>query len=165
MARFSITEESLEDLKSESVPDDVLENLQSIISQYVMTEVAFLNLLQETIGEAQTGQYKSLIMHHARTGCRFINSLSFSPDGQTMAAGCAGGIITLSNVETGAEILPLPFTHDEGGWHVTSVGWSSDGQTLASGGQDSTVKLWKVKTGEKPPHPPGTSFLCQQREF
>ena len=69
-----------------------------------MVEEAFLSILQETIGEAQTVQYKPLIMQHARTGCRFINSLSFSPDGKTVAAGCAGGIITLSEVETGAEI-------------------------------------------------------------
>ena len=74
-----------------------------------------------------------------------VYSVSFSPDGRTLASGSYDNTIKLWNVETGEEILTLP-SHDE---EVISVSFSPDGQTLASGSAGDTIKLWNVETGEE----------------
>jgi len=62
---FKITEQSLGNLKSEGVPDDVLEKLQSLKDQKITEEEKFLDILKRTIGDEQTVRFKSLIMKHA----------------------------------------------------------------------------------------------------
>ena len=66
MERFNITEQSLEMLQSEGVPNDVVENLNGIKNQENTGEKKFLKLLEATIGKEQTVQYKSLILKHAK---------------------------------------------------------------------------------------------------
>jgi murein DD-endopeptidase MepM/ murein hydrolase activator NlpD len=61
-----ITEQSLENLKSEGVPDDVLEKLQSLKNRAFIGEKNFLDKLKETIGDEQTVRFKSSILKHAR---------------------------------------------------------------------------------------------------
>jgi hypothetical protein len=67
---FKITEQSLENLKSEGVPDDVLEKLQSLKNQEFIGEENFLDKLEETIGDEQTVKFKSSILKHAES--RFL---------------------------------------------------------------------------------------------
>ena len=62
---FKITEQSLENLKLESVPDDVLEKLQSLKNQEFIGEEKFLGILKETIGDEQTVSFKSLVLKQA----------------------------------------------------------------------------------------------------
>jgi hypothetical protein len=62
---FKITRQSLENLKAEGVPDDVLKQLKSIQEQEVEGEGEFLNLLKETIGDAQTTNFKAVILKHS----------------------------------------------------------------------------------------------------
>ena len=64
-ANFKITEQSLENLESEKVPDDVLEKLKSIKNQEFTKEEEFVGLLKTTIGEEQLVQFKSVILKHA----------------------------------------------------------------------------------------------------
>jgi hypothetical protein len=64
-ASFRITEQSLTSLKTEGVPDDVLEKLKGIKNQEVGDEERFLALLKTTIGDERTVKFKSLIMKHA----------------------------------------------------------------------------------------------------
>jgi len=66
-AGFKITEQSLENLKSEGVPVDVLEKLQSLKNQEFIGEKDFLDKLEETIGDEQTAMFKSSILKHALT--------------------------------------------------------------------------------------------------
>ena len=71
-----------------------------------------------------------------------VNSVSFSPDGKTLASGSEDKTIKLWDVQTGKEITTLQ-GHD---YWVTSVSFSPDGKTLASGSIDGTIKLWDVQT-------------------
>jgi hypothetical protein len=66
---YKITDESLNQLRSEYVPEDVIGVLEGIKNKNFMREEAFLNMLVEKlvekIGEERTSQYKPLIMQHA----------------------------------------------------------------------------------------------------
>ena len=75
-------------------------------------------------------------------------SVSFSPDGQTLASGSADGSIRIWDVADGSPLCVLK-GHDSS---VNSVSYSPDGQTLASGSGDMTIRLWNVGTaGGSPP--------------
>ncbi len=71
----------------------------------------------------------------------FVNSVAFSPDGQTLASGAADGTVRLWDVATGQQI-GASFTGQTG--PVNSVAFSPDGKTLASGDANGTVQLWDV---------------------
>ena len=73
-----------------------------------------------------------------------VSSVSFSPDGATLASGSWDGTVRLWDVATGEAIATLEGHTD---W-VFSVSFSPDGATLASGSWDDTVRLWDVATGE-----------------
>lgn len=65
-ARFKITEQSLNSLQSEGVPDGILEDLKGIKDQEIKGEKKFLDKLKIVIGKEQTIQYKSAILKHAK---------------------------------------------------------------------------------------------------
>lgn len=73
-----------------------------------------------------------------------VQSVAFSPDGQTLASGSTDGTVKLWNVNTGKAFRTL-FGHTDSVW---SVAIAPDGKTLASGSWDRTVKLWNLETGE-----------------
>ena len=73
-----------------------------------------------------------------------VTSVSFSPDGKTLASGNWDLTIKLWDVATGKEQA----THKSHTEWVRSVSFSPDGKTLASGSSDETIKLWNVATGK-----------------
>ena len=73
----------------------------------------------------------------------WVNSVTFSPDGQILASGSEDNTIKLWRVSDGNLIRTL--TEHE--WSVSSVTFSPDGQILASGSADNTIKLWRVSDG------------------
>ncbi len=70
-----------------------------------------------------------------------LASLSFSPDGQTLATNRRDGSICMWDVQTGQ--INQWSGHDA---PVRAVLFNPRGQTLASGSYDQTVRLWDVQT-------------------
>ena len=93
----------------------------------------------------ETGQELDLIGGH--TGS--VYSVSFSPDGNTLASGSEDDTIRLWDANTGEHIRTLT-GHDA----VLSVSFSPDGNTLASGSWDTPIvcgMLTQVNTSEHSP--------------
>ena len=74
----------------------------------------------------------------------WINSVAFSPDGDTVLAGSDDPIICIWSSKTGKLIRTL--NGNKG--RVNSVTFSSDGKIILIGTFDGTARLWNSKTGE-----------------
>ena len=84
-----------------------------------------------------TGQQKKNFIEHVGN----VYSLSFSPDGKTLAAGI-DDTVHLMDAATGE----ISNTFPRKGRNVYSLSFSPDGKTLATGSDDK-VRLWDVATG------------------
>ena len=126
-----------------------LGQLKSLPDPKVKLTADSQNKLHTIQVQSRTALNKAL--HDVREHQRFIGhqgwvlSVSYSPDGKTLASGSSDGTVKLWNRETGEEIDTL--SGHQG--RVLSVSYSPDGKTLASGGLDGTVKLWNRETGEE----------------
>ena len=75
----------------------------------------------------------------------WVSSLSFRPDGKTLASGLSDGTIRIWDAQTD-ELLRTFIGHPSG---VKSVAFHPDGKTLASSGRlDGTIRIWDADTGE-----------------
>jgi WD40 repeat protein len=88
--------------------------------------------------------------------------VSFSPDGQVLAAACANEI-RLWDMTT--EAVRTISTRHFG--RINSIAFAPNQRMLASGGNDGTVELWDVRTGKAlpvaPPRPAGAELVTQAR--
>ena len=76
----------------------------------------------------------------------WVFSVSFSPDGTTLASGSRDSTVKLWDVATHTNIATLEGHRGD----VNSVSFSPDGTLLASGSYDNTVKLWDVAETKLP---------------
>ncbi|MCK4472579.1 MAG: WD40 repeat domain-containing protein, partial [Anaerolineae bacterium] len=72
-----------------------------------------------------------------------INSVAFSPDGQTVATGASDGIVRLWRISDGTLLHAL----DGHARPVSGIVFSQDGTLLISGSRDRTVDVWRVSDG------------------
>ena len=86
--------------------------------------------------DARIGRHLRTLTGH--TGS--VNSVAYSPDGNTLASGSSDDTVRLWDARTGRHLRTL--TEHTGS--VNSVAYSPDGNTLASGSSDGTVLLWKL---------------------
>jgi WD40 repeat protein len=93
---------------------------------------------QLRVWDVSTGKLLTNLRHEAVA----VWSLSFSPDGKTLASGGLTSRLRLFEVETWNE-TPLLGEHTTS---VRSVSFSPDGKTLASASEDGTTKLWDLAT-------------------
>lgn len=83
-----------------------------------------------------TGKERATLQGHSAS----VRSLSFSPDGKTLASGSSDCTVKLWEVAAGKERT----TFRGHTYSVLSVAFSPNGTTLASGSYDKTIKLWKI---------------------
>ena len=97
--------------------------------------------------DVATGEHLNILEGHTDS----VESVAFSPDGETVASGSSDNTIRLWDVATGAELRTLRGHTDS----VESVAFSPpDGETLASGSGDRTVLLWNLPPTDVPPVEP-----------
>ena len=103
---------------------------------------------QQIVGTATEPPAEVVSMPDANLAAAEVQSLAFSPDGQTLASVNGVGAdtrIKLWDVITGRNIATI--THDETYFdRVTAISFSPDGQTLISA-NNIDIRLWDVMTG------------------
>jgi WD40 repeat protein len=90
--------------------------------------------------DLSTGQFLHQLTKHTES----VNTVAFSPDGQTLASGSKDKTVRLWNISKRKQLLQLTEHTDS----VNTLAFSPDGQTLASS-ESNTVRLWNVENGEK----------------
>jgi WD40 repeat protein len=73
-----------------------------------------------------------------------VRSVSFSPDGKSLASGGYGMNISIWDAATGTRIGRL----DGHTGKIDSVCFSPDAQTLASGSWDKSIRIWDTRSGK-----------------
>ena len=90
-----------------------------------------------------------------------VSSVSFNPDGKTLASGGTDKSIQLWDVVTG-EYKQTLVGHTK---TVYCVSFSPDGKTLASGSSDGTIRLWEANTGQHQKTFSGHNYVVSSLSF
>ncbi len=91
--------------------------------------------------DVDTGERIAILTGHSGR----IQSLSFSPDSRTLAAGNDRDTVYLWDVA--AQTVKTALKGPTDTVDLASISFSPDGKTLASGGRDGKVRLWDLATG------------------
>src|SRR5262245_18781721 len=98
------------------------------------------DLLGEELPSGAVARMGTVRFRHQAT----VTSVTFSPDGKTLASASIDGTVRLWLTATGKEIRKLRGHQGM----VVSLSYSPDGKTVASAGADQTTRLWEAATGK-----------------
>jgi len=99
-------------------------------------------LRQEVTGTLQTVFYGVRERNRLQGHSSPVTSVSFSPNGQTIATASRDNTVRLWNLQ-GKELAKIQYSGS-----VSNVSFSPDGQTIATDSQDNTVRLWNLQGEE-----------------
>jgi WD40 repeat protein len=74
-----------------------------------------------------------------------VNSISFSPDGETLVTGSDDKTAKMWNVKTYQELFTLSGHPDQ----LKAVAFSPDGSRIATGSEDGATKIWSANVGHR----------------
>jgi WD40 repeat protein len=74
-----------------------------------------------------------------------LNAIAFSPNGQHLACGYAGGTIELRSAQSGTSLKSWPGHSNK---DITTIAFSSNSDFLITGGKDDLVSIWHIPSGE-----------------
>ena len=95
--------------------------------------------------DIETGIEKQVFGGHIVLGePTVLLSVSFSPDGKTIASGGRDGTVRMWDVETRVALM---WNYTKDAISVDSLSFSPDGKTIASGDWHGTVRMWDAQTG------------------
>ena len=80
-------------------------------------------------------------------GRPLLNAVSYSHDGQTLAAAARNGTLVIWRAHAGTAPVATLAT---GGSSLNAVAYSPDGRTLAAGGQDGAIHMWTLAHDGRP---------------
>lgn len=124
---------------------EILENFKVIVGTVIiLASPLSIDMRHKTIQlwDITNGQLQMVFKGHSSEIC----SITFSPDGQTLATSSNYTTIRIWDLSTSINVPEqTPRGHND---QVQSIKFSPDGQQLASISLDRTVKLWNTKTGK-----------------